>query len=317
VRWEGTVPAGARVEAAARSGNTAEPDGTWSPWAPVAAGDPDGASPAVPPARWFQLRLELTGSPEGSPVVRRVESVFLPRNRTPRLRRVEVEPAGVALTPAPPMASPGAGPQVTEDPVSRRALRAAGRRPVVPPRRAYETGARSFVWEAQDPDDDALVFALEIRRHGQDAWIPFASDVEASFYSWDSRSLPDGLYEVRVTADDRRDNAAGRNLVSRQTSDPFRVDHTPPRVEALGLEGRGSSRRARFRAVDPGGRVAAVEFAVDALAWTRLDPEDGVADGSEESYVLPVPEGAWGTLRLRVTDSVGNVGGTALPLPPP
>jgi hypothetical protein len=69
-------------------------------------------------------------------------------------------------------------------------------------------------------------------------------------------------------------------------------------------------------ASDPGGNVAAVEIAVDGGAWVPLDPLDGVADSSEERYRTVIDEGAWEpgasrTLRVRVTDAAGNLGGDA------
>ena len=65
--------------------------------------------------------------------------------------------------------------------------------------------------------------------------------------------------------------------------------------------------RVRFAAVDPGGRIAAVEAAEGPGPWRRLAPEDGIEDGDRESYTVELP--ASGSLRLRVTDAAGNLGG--------
>ena len=65
--WTGDAPAGTNVVLSVRSGNTATPDGTWTPFNPAV----DGAILAS--ARYVQYRLELsTTIPDRTPVVRDV-----------------------------------------------------------------------------------------------------------------------------------------------------------------------------------------------------------------------------------------------------
>jgi hypothetical protein len=96
-------------------------------------------------------------------------------------------------------------------------------------------------------------------------------------------------------------------------SEPFRVDNTPPTVGEFEVRRDGDGFRVRFVARDPGGRIAAVEYALDGRSWRGLDPEDGVSDSQEERYVLAVDGAALGesraTLVVRVTDAAGNLGG--------
>jgi hypothetical protein len=193
---------------------------------------------------------------------------------------------------------------VADDPVAQRTAR-AGRRPSAATRRLYEAGARSATWEASDPDEDAVRYRLELRAIGQETWRELANDLATSFFSWDSRGTPDGLYELRLTADDREDNPEGTSRTDVRVSDPFAIDHTPPRLESLQVS--SDRLRVTFTAVDPGGRVAAVEAAEGAGPWRRLSPEDGIEDGERERYAATLP--ASGTLRLRVTDAAGNLGG--------
>jgi hypothetical protein len=194
---------------------------------------------------------------------------------------------------------------VAEDPVAQRTARASGRRPTPGTRRLYEAGARSATWEASDPDDDTLRYMLELRRVGEEAWRELARDLETTFYSWDSRGTSDGLYELRLTASDGEDNARESARSDVRVSDPFSIDHTPPRLE--NLQASTDRKRVTFVAVDPGGRVAAVEVAQGASPWHRVIPEDGIEDGERERYAVELPAGE--ELRLRVTDAAGNLGG--------
>ena len=79
----------------------------------------------------------------------------------------------------------------------------------------------------------------------------------------------------------------------------------------------------RIVATDPGGNLAAAEVAVDSGDWQPLDPLDGVADSPEETYLLQIESsgvadvtGGHRTIKVRVTDSAGNVGGDAWSLDP-
>ena len=55
--WNGSEPAGTTVALATRTGETAVPDASWSPWEPLA-----GGTTASPPGRYAQFRLDLTTS---------------------------------------------------------------------------------------------------------------------------------------------------------------------------------------------------------------------------------------------------------------
>jgi hypothetical protein len=305
IRWDGRAPAGA-VSLSVRAGNTAEPDATWSAWQPVrAVAGGNGVPSSLPVARFVQAKIELAGGSGADPRLRRLEVAYRPRNRAPRIRRFDVEAPGVAIVSQPAPTSPGSGPVVADDPVAERTARAGGRRPPASTRRLYEAGARSATWDAADPDDDTLRYRLELREVGEESWRLLAEHVETGFFSWDSRGTPDGLYELRLTADDGEDNPAGTERTDLRLSDPFLVDHTAPRLE--GMKKSADGRRLRFAAVDPGGRIAAVEAAEGAGPWRRLSPEDGIEDGDRESYGVDLP--ASGALRLRVTDAAGNLGG--------
>jgi hypothetical protein len=132
--------------------------------------------------------------------------------------------------------------------------------------------------------------------------------------------MPDGLYRVRLTVDDAPDNAPGANYRDERTSPAFLVDNTRPSAADPVVRRESGGWVVEFVAGDAGATVAGVEVAVDAGEWRSVEPLDGVADSSEERYRvrLDVTEasGAEGppTLRVRVTDSAGNLGGQAWPL---
>jgi hypothetical protein len=229
-----------------------------------------------------------------------------------------VEPPGVVWSRGPAPALRTVGPIVTEDPLARRAaslLEAPGLR-LAPVRKSFEVGARTFGWQAQDPDGDAMTFRVEIRREDDGRWLPLAAEVDDDFLSWDARGMPDGLYRVRVTAEDAADNPLGKGLTAELVSDLFRIDNTPPSLAKPDIRRKPDGVELSFVASDPGGRIAAVETAVDARPWKQIDALDGVADSAQERYRLSLAPGDR-SVRVRVIDASGNLGGDLWIVDPP
>ncbi len=315
LRWEADVPRGARIQVAVRAGNTDEPDDTWTDWKVLDGSGAEGVATDLISSRWLQARVEMHASRgETSPVLRRLELFFAPRNRKPVIRAVSVEPAGVVWSRAPAPAQRNAGPLVARDPVARKAAAGVRPAPAGAIRKSYERGSMTFVWVAQDPDKDKLVHQLDIRREGDESWYPLVRKIEDEFYSWDARGMPDGVYRVRLRSEDSPDNTEGKALSDRRLSPAFVIDNTRPRVERPRISIAGGSHRVEFVASDPGGNIAAVEVAVDGAPWQQLDPVDGIADSSEERYELEVPfavvpDVARRSVMVRATDSAGNLGG--------
>lgn len=316
VRWEAHVPQGSAIAAAVRVGNTEEADETWTKWIPLAGGAAEVDTEA-PPARWMQIRLTLSRRRDALPTVSKLDVFFTPRNRPPLIQNITVGPIGVVWVKGPENSMGLQGPFVADDPVARRAASSL-RRPgqgTVPLRRLYEQGTRTFSWQGSDPDDDRLTYLVELRRDEATHWFPLASRLEDEFLSWDARSMPDGLYRIRVTGEDQRDNPTGKALSHTGTSEAFRIDNTRPLVDGLRVIRDGASVDVEFIASDPHGRISSVEIALDGGAWEPLEPIDGVADSEQERYRARIETGSDAGpgryLRVRVADAAGNLGGDA------
>jgi len=92
IRWNALVPDGAQVEIQTRSGNTREPDASWSAWsAPYT--NPEGSPILSPPARFLQVRVRLSGKP--APEVRSLALTYLPANRPPEVQLTSPKPYAV------------------------------------------------------------------------------------------------------------------------------------------------------------------------------------------------------------------------------
>lgn len=82
VRWQAALPAGTAITVETRTGNTKIADESWSPWS-VTYSDPEGASIGSPVGRYIQYRCHLKGSAAESPILERIELVYLTQNQAP------------------------------------------------------------------------------------------------------------------------------------------------------------------------------------------------------------------------------------------
>ena len=86
IRLEGSVPAGASVKVETRTGDSAEPDATWSAWNSATPNESKTeAQVSGSPARFIQYRLTLTGKGEATPSIREVSLSYLPKNQAPKV----------------------------------------------------------------------------------------------------------------------------------------------------------------------------------------------------------------------------------------
>jgi sugar lactone lactonase YvrE len=295
------------VELQTRSGNTERPDATWSDWsAPYRA--PAGAAITSPRARFIQWRATLH-APVGMGEVARVEGVsvaYLPRNVAPEVLSITTLPVGVALLPAI---------QVQTDPnVEASGIDPSlfGPVPQVPPRRAFQRGAVSLQWQAEDRNNDTLEYAIYYRAAGESSYHLLKERLRDNFFTVDGAALGDGRYVFKVVATDAPDNALGAALTGERTSEPVEVDNTPPTVRVAG-EARVAGERVAISFVvedAAGGMVKRADVSVDGGAWRAVFPDDGIADSPRETYVLDLPLAGAGehTVALRGFDASGNMG---------
>lgn len=299
IRWNGT----SGIELFTRSGNTARPDDSWSDWAgPYRAGS--GEPIASPTARFIQWRAVFT-SPAGSaiPALRSVTLAYLPRNSRPVVRTLTLHPPGVVFKrPFVNDESAIAG----MDEATIEARRPPGAEPPAAPplsERMFERGLQTITWRAEDADNDLLTYTVQYRRDGDATWRNLVDDLVGQVYVWDTTTVADGRYVVRVIASDRLSNPTDRALAGWRDSDIVEVDNTPPIIEV----DEGDGTRLVLTVRDAASPVRSLEYAIAGGRWMPVYPEDGLADSPVERFVLTLPEGVSpGDVVVRATDRFLN-----------
>ncbi len=309
IGWRASVPAGSKVEVFSRSGNTKTPDEAWSDWAgPYATAD--GSPITSPKARYLQWRAVLTGS-SASPVLTSVSAAFLPRNIRPQVTSITVHPPGVVFQK--PFSSGETEIAGLEDDGPDRRNSAsgaanAGGSPALG-RRTYQKGLQTFVWKADDENGDELTHEVFYRREGETSWRLLKGELRDTLLVWDTSSVPNGTYVVKVVAADSKSNPAETALAGDMESSSFEIDNIAPAVTIGTIRRDGTSFVITAEVRDGDSAVSRVEYSLDAQRWQPAFPRDGILDARQESFEIRLDADSSGrTLVLRATDALGNVG---------
>jgi hypothetical protein len=313
IRWEAEQPAGTTLEVASRTGNTGAPDTTWSEWsAPYAQKDGDPIKSER--ARFIQIRATLGGKNGATPVVDSIATAYLQRNLRPQVQSITVHPPGevfqkpVSVTGEIEILGfePGEAPE--QRPGGQAARSPLMGQPTAYSRKLYQRGLQTFSWKADDPNGDSLVYDVQYRAVGDKKLRTLRKGTNDSVLAWDTSTVPNGRYVIKVTARDSPSNPESLALSGDKESVPFDVDNSPPVVMATLLP--GTPVRVRALVKDENSIIRKAEYSVDGGRWQEVHPVDGINDAREESY--EIAPGAFGDtgphiLVVRATDVLGNV----------
>jgi hypothetical protein len=286
--WRASVPAGARVDIFTRSGNTATPDDTWSEWSgPYARSEGDEIK--SPNARYLQWKAVLAGK-QASPVLTSVSAAYLQRNLRPKVTSLTVHPTGTVFQKPYPTGDPdiaGFDDQAPDrrilstsaNPGSSSSTSALGRR-------VYQRGLQTFVWRAEDSNDDEMEYEILYRREGETSWKSLQSGLTEAIFVWDTTSVPNGTYLVKVLASDQPSNTPGAALDGELESSAFDIDNGPPAVTVTGSRAVGARTTIQFEVRDDWSSIQKVEYSLDAQRWQVVYPKDGIFDSRSEQFEL-------------------------------
>jgi hypothetical protein len=247
-------------------------------------------------ARFLQYRLTLeTTVPDATPALRKVEIARIEENRPPRVTSLEV------LTAREEAEKPGSSPKV-------KALVGGGfgGGEAAPKNPDYHWVIK---WKAEDPNNDTMQYEVFYRAVGEHRWIRLEKELKEPFRIWDTRTVPDGRYEVKVMASDAPSNPPSTALTASRVSDPMIVDNTPPEATIDNIEIKGKSATVHVKFTDALTPIAGAEYNVDSNdEWQDLAADDDVFDSPVEASTFTVNDLEPGEHRIavRVRDQHNN-----------
>lgn len=281
IRWDAT----GAVEVSTRSGDTQTPDSTWSAWStPVA----NGAPTSMPAARFVQVRARLR---DAAASLSDVSLAFVTENLRAVVTEVTARQKGTHA----------GGSDASKD----GTVPASGTEPPKHDSTVHVT------WKVDNPDSDELRYRVQFHREGERRWLDATSPddiLTKTELDWDTESLPEGRYRVRVDASDEISNPPGSVTRHSLETAPVVVDNTPPVFKAIAMQGH----KLHAEIVDGVGPLSRVEVAVDGKAeWRPLAPVDGIFDSADETVdtditpLLPTSPGPH-VIAVRAYDEAGN-----------
>ncbi len=289
LKFLASTPGGAKLTVSTRSGNVTEPDdATWSAWSnEQPMGDEYLAIPS-PAGRFLQYRLKFTAGEKASATLRQIQAVYQVSNLAPAVSGIKV------------------------------ASSARGKEAFAGPSPTGDEGPKAFRLvgiQASDQNNDKLIFTIAAREVGTEAWIAIAEKLAEPRYAWDTRTVGDGTYELKVTASDSPSNPPETAMEGTRVSEPVIVDNTAPVVKPLVAKVDGTKASVTGSSADAGSQITSIQYSVDSASeWTTVLPVSGICDDKKEDFRFDVKDLKPGAHRIsvKVEDSYGNVGyGTA------
>jgi len=306
ISWEADLPAGTTIQVQFRSGNSGEPDDTWSDWSPpYARPDEKILSPA---GRYLQLRVNLKAQAgQKFPAVQKLVVFYQQLNLAPVIEKVEVLPANQVYIKPPEQEEIILG-------LEKASAESAGKKEdggfFLNPKKSERQGFRTITWEASDDNNDKLNFNVYIRPEKDKNWHLMADGLTDKIISFDTRHYPDGTYFIKIEASDLPANPPGTEKKVEKISRPVVIDNSLPEVKNFVATKTNRGLEVSFSAVDKYSYIEEVKFLIRPDDWQLVFPVDGLCDSTSESFKfsLNLMAGSDNLMIIRVKDSFGNIG---------
>jgi hypothetical protein len=307
IEWDAELPSNSIIMFLTRSGNSAEPDRTWSDWSPPYQKS-QGEQILSPKGRYLQFMVRFKAeSSRISPHLNRVTLFYLHSNLPPSLTKLELlSPNEVYLKP------PVQDDVIWGEELSLfdQAKNKNNSQSYITPKKTEKKGYRTITWDAVDENGDSLLYSVSIRRENETKWRLLRPDWVEKILAFDTSQFPDGRYFIKVEATDSPSNPKGTDLKTEKISRPLIIDNSLPEVRDFQVERQGNRLTLAFEAEDANSYIEEVKFLIRPNDWQVVFPEDGICDSKSEKFrfTTVLPSDADNLIIVQVKDRHGNIG---------
>ena len=305
-----------RLEFYVRTGNTEDPGKEWSKW--YGPFSNSGAETGAPAARFAQWKAVIHDGRLGDGI-EWVSLAYQPKNVAPVIDGILLQEPGVRAQGQPILTTGGAPAAQLKFPPAPSASGAViisqsqNNGPAkfdIPPQGTVQKGYQSVLWTAHDDNEDELKFAVYYRGEDEKDWKLMKDNLDQRFYSFDTTTLPDGAYYLKIVASDAPSNPPDKALRTERESERFEVDNTPPVIAKVETSAANGARVVSFTASDAASSIDRAQYSVDGGEWTLIAPKTGISDGKQEFYEVALRDLKPGehTVAVRAYDRFENVG---------
>jgi hypothetical protein len=274
-----------------------------------------------PPARFAQWKAVFLDSENGAaPSISAVSLAYQPKNVAPVIDDIAIQEPGIRVQG---FASVPGAPGAPLPVQLRMPARSGSNFPLpnanpdssvkppridVPPQGFEDKGFASVLWSAHDDNDDDLVYSIFYRGEGEARWRLLKDKLTQRFYSWDTTTMPDGAYYLKIVASDSPSNPANLALKNERESDRFEIANTPPRIENLHAQQASPTVHVGFDGISSSAAIARAQYSVDGGDWEAVFPAGLLSDAPKESYQFQLQDLTTGehTIAVQISDRYGN-----------
>lgn len=316
VRWgniEVVVEDEPEIDVSVRTGNTPQPDDTWYDWKNVQGNVENQmwrGEMEQPPSRFLQYKLRMKGDDQAK--IHRIRSFVQLPNAAPVIKEVRSVP--LLLEPQR-MRANGRLLDFNSifqgDNLERFMEKRRERLQFHP---TNERDARTFFWQAEDPNDDSLRFDVHLIPESSGERIVIDRNLSDPFAVIMTSGLPDGFYRVRITASDSLDNPGGSELSGEHLSEPFLIDHGSPKIQDVEIEADEEDLLLAFEVEDSWSVIKEATVRIEGGDPHNLQPEDRIFDSRHEKFVFRIQDRAEEATGIQITtiDESGREATSAL-----
>jgi len=307
IDWKSEVPDGASLQIQTRSGNSKEPNQTWSDWSPPYS-NIQGEQILSPKARFLQFKILFKAlSGRATPRFYNATLFYLQTNVPPLVSGVELLPSNeVFLKP------------LSQDEIiwgqhlssSEKAKNNDRTKMYMATKKVQRKGFQTILWDAEDKNGDSLLFSIFIRNEDESKWRMLKEGWVEKIFAFDTLSFPDGNYFIKIEAEDSPSNPLGMDLKSEKISRLLIIDNSLPVIKNFQVDRNKDSVTIRFLAEDTSSFIKDVQFLIRPDEWRTIFPKDGICDSKIEEFEMTVvlPPKADNLITIKVKDSRDNVG---------
>ena len=307
IEWEATIPSGCTLQFQTRSGNSSNPNKTWSNWSPPYQ-KKQGEQALNPRARYVQFKVMFkTQSGKRSPLLQKVSLFYLQANVAPVFKKIEVLPPNEIYLKPPEQEEIIWGADVS---ISERAVSKDKEKSLFIAKKTERKGYQTIIWEAADENGDALLFSCYIKGEDESQWKVLNEKWTDAIYAFDTLSFPDGIYFLKLVVSDIPSNPVGTELKSDKTSGPFIIDNSLPTIKNFKAEKEKNKLKVTFSVEDSLSYIKEVRYLIRPDEWQSIFPLDGICDSKWENFslTLTLPLRFDNLLTVKVKDRHGNIG---------
>ena len=165
-------------------------------------------------------------------------------------------------------------------------------------------------YQAADDNADTLTYKIQTKEINKDKWITLKKDLDKPSFLWNTKTIEDGRYQIKVIADDYKSNDSTTNLTNEKISDPIVIDNTAPDIFINDVKIKNDTVTISVTAVDSLSTIKSLTYVINSDEdFQAALPTDMIYDMIREKFIVTIKDLKPDVyaIAFKATDSVSNI----------